>query len=149
MIFSERCSVIGIDTSFLVAYELKEHRLHEASVAMARLKADEGFALASQVLAEFLHVTTDPRRLEKPLPMVDALDRAEAWWLAREVTPLGPEIASATLFLDWMRSYQIGRKRILDTQLAAVYRSHEVAVILTIDPRGFAGFPGLAPLVIS
>ncbi|HCN27908.1 MAG TPA: hypothetical protein DIT64_03820 [Verrucomicrobiales bacterium] len=69
---------IGIDTGFLVAAEVAEHPDHQ----VARLKiqqsrsAGDRFALAPQVMAEFLHVVTDPKRFSQPLSMEAALERA-------------------------------------------------------------------------
>ena len=68
-----------IDTGFLVAGEVAEHPDHQA----ARQKfqsfraAGDRFALVPQVLAEFVHVVTDPKRFTLPLTMEQALERAE------------------------------------------------------------------------
>lgn len=140
--------MIGVDTSFLVAFEIEEHRLHQAAVAFARKRKAERFALAPQVLGEFVHVVTDPRRLERPLEMGDALDRAGAWWEAKEVTQLFPTSQGTRRFLDWMSEFGLGRKRILDTQLAALYQINGVTAIVTTDARDFALFPELAPILL-
>ena len=61
----------GIDTGFLVAVEVVEHPRHapaQAKIASLVSAGDE-FALAPQVLAEFIHVVTDPRRFSQPLNM--------------------------------------------------------------------------------
>ena len=76
--------MIGIDTSFLVAFEDSSHQLHPAARSVAERYAAETFALAPQVLTEFVHVVTDPRRFEHPLTMNEALERASKWWDARE-----------------------------------------------------------------
>lgn len=61
----------GIDTGFLVAAEVAEHPDHQT----ARLKlqsfrsSGDRFALVPQVLAEFVHVVTDPKRFMLPLTM--------------------------------------------------------------------------------
>ncbi|MFP4426619.1 MAG: type II toxin-antitoxin system VapC family toxin [Spirochaetaceae bacterium] len=141
--------MIGADTSFLVAFEIREHRLHKAAVAFAHNRKEEGFALAPQVLAEFIHVVTDSRRLESPLEMSEALDRAEAWWEGREVTQLFPASQGTRRFLDWMKEFGLGRKRILDTQLAALYHSNGVTAIVTTDARDFARFPEMAPILLQ
>ena len=67
----------GIDTSLLVAAEVLSHPDH--SRARAKLQsvtqAGEQLALAPQVLAEFVHIVTDPRRFTAPLDMAAALPR--------------------------------------------------------------------------
>lgn len=70
----------GLDTSFLVAVEVSCHADHAA----ARLAADtlrrtgDRFAIAPQVLSEFVHIVGDPRRFTAPLTMVQALERAKS-----------------------------------------------------------------------
>jgi hypothetical protein len=39
-------------------------------------------AIAPQVLAEFIHVATDPRRFQIPLDLLQARNLAEQWWTA-------------------------------------------------------------------
>jgi hypothetical protein len=54
-------------------------------------------ALAPQVLTEFIHVVTDPRRFSRPLAMVEAVERAQHWWEAREVRPMLPGVDATRL----------------------------------------------------
>ena len=71
----------GFDTGFLVAAEVQGHSEHEAArsrLAEMRLAGDR-FARAPQVLAEFIHVVTDPKRFTEPLSMAAAIERAEVW----------------------------------------------------------------------
>jgi predicted nucleic acid-binding protein len=69
----------GLDTGFLVAAEVSEHADHAgARLTLSELsKAGDRFALAPQVLAEFLHVVTDPNRFAHPLAMPEARRLAE------------------------------------------------------------------------
>ena len=59
----------GLDTGFLVAAEVTEHGEHTgARATLARLlAAGDLIAMAPQVLAEFIHIVTDPRRFRQPL----------------------------------------------------------------------------------
>ena len=61
----------GLDTGFLVAAEVREHVAHaNARATLARVLSTSDFiAIAPQVLAEFIHVVTDPRRFTQPLDM--------------------------------------------------------------------------------
>ncbi len=61
----------GLDTGFLVAAEVTEHVEHTgARDTLARLlSAGDLIAIAPQVLAEFIHIVTDPRRFVQPLDM--------------------------------------------------------------------------------
>jgi len=99
-------------------------------------------------LAEFIHVSTDARRFDSPLTQEDALKRAKKWWNVREVTPVFSTTGSTARFLDWMGEFDLGRKRILDTLLAASYVASGVQSIVTLDLRDFARFPSLAPITL-
>lgn len=132
----------GVDTSLLVAREVSGHPLHGAARALVArlLDGGDGLALAPQVLAEFIHVVTDPRRFSKPLTMTHARERAERWWTAKEVVAALPGEHTVPLFLGWLREHDLGRKRLLDTLLAATYLSNDVASILTTNARDFHVF---------
>ena len=134
--------IYGVDTTFLIELEAVESRGHEAARRWLRraLGNDGRLVLAGQVLTEFLHVISDPARFERPLTVSAAVDRAEAWWTAREVTPVHPSDASVSVFLDWMRQHWLGRKRLLDTMLAATYFTHGVRDIVTSDARDYSVF---------
>ena len=95
----------GIDTGFIVAAEVAEHARHSAArQALARLfAAGDRVALAPQVLAEFIHVVTDPRRFTQPVSTEDARNLAEQWWTATEVDHAYPDSATTKQFLDWAR----------------------------------------------
>lgn len=133
---------IGIDTSFLVAVECIEHPEYAASrELLADLVAeDEQFALNPDVLSEFVHTVTDPKRFPTPLSMPDALIRAEYWRTARESTLVFPATASTKLFIEWMNQFRLGRKRLRDTMLAASYFSAGVTRIATLNAKDFTVF---------
>jgi predicted nucleic acid-binding protein len=132
----------GLDTSFLVAVEVSSHAAHTASRARLQkfLKAGDTFALAPQILAEFIHVVTDPRRFSSPLELSQAIARAEIWWNATEVVHVFPTAESTLLFLGWLEEHRLGRKRLLDTMLAATFDASDVASILTLNRDDFAVF---------
>ena len=106
---------IGLDTCFLVAYEAADHEKNTASKALfeQRLFNGDDFALAPQVLAEFVHILTDQRRFDPALTTVEALERVELWWNAPEVTQVFPTDITVSTFAGWMRKHGLGRKRIL------------------------------------
>jgi predicted nucleic acid-binding protein len=132
----------GLDTSFMVALEVSGHPQHAAArSALDRiLVARETLAIAPQVLIEFIHVVTDPRRFEKPLSFAAASERAERWWNAEEVLAVFPREQSVPTMLNWLREHDLGRKRLLDTLLAATYLDNEITSILTTNARDFRVF---------
>ncbi|MEW6363476.1 MAG: type II toxin-antitoxin system VapC family toxin [Acidobacteriota bacterium] len=135
--------MLGIDTTFLVQAEIEETPGHDLALSYVRKSMagrPECACLAAQVLAEFIHVTTDPRRFLRPLSLPRAIERAAFWWNAREVRPVFPDADATSLFLSWMEKHRLGRKRILDTLLGATYFTNGVTDLLTADPRDFAIF---------
>ncbi len=132
----------GLDTGFLVAAEVTEHAEHIAARdTLARLiSAGDLIAIAPQVLAEFIHIVTDPRRFAQPLDMTAARQLAEEWWTAREVVRVFPDDAATHQFLAWLQQYSLGRKRLLDTFLAATYGQAGIQSLLTTNQTDFIVF---------
>ncbi len=133
---------IGIDTSFLVAVECVEHPEYAAARELLGefVTTDEKLALNPDVLSEFVHTVTDPKRFPLPLTMSEALDRAEYWATANELTLVSPTLPSTKLFLEWMGQFRLGRKRLRDTMLAASYFSAGVTRIVTLNAKDFRVF---------
>jgi predicted nucleic acid-binding protein len=123
----------GVDTDFLVAAEIRDHPFHHLADELLRRLLAEGhdFAISPQTLAEFIHVVTDPRRMPQPLSMADAINRAEHWWQAAEVVRVFPEGQCVTDFLQWLKRHQLGRKRLIDTLLAATFHRAGIHRIIT------------------
>jgi predicted nucleic acid-binding protein len=132
----------GLDTGFLVAAEVTEHADHAAARnTLARLlSAGDLIAIAPPVLAEFIQIVTDARRFAQPLDMTAAGSLAEQWWTAREVVRVFPDDAATRQFLAWLQQFSLGRKRLLDTLLAATYRQAGVQSLLTTNQADFAVF---------
>ena len=80
----------GIDTGFLVAAAVREHGAHaSARATLARVvAAGDVIAIAPQVLGEFIHVVTDPRRFTQPLDMKAAHDVSEQCWTSSDVVQM-------------------------------------------------------------
>jgi len=125
-----------------VQLEVSGHPGHRKAQGLLEdvLGREEPLALAPQVLSELVHVVTDLRRFERPLSMGRALARAQGWWWAPEVLQCLPNDQTTGLFLQWMNQHRLGRKRLLDTQLAATYFSNDVHSILTTNARDFQVF---------
>lgn len=141
----------GIDTGFLVALELDEHTEHVAARALLSglISNHDELALAPQELAEFIHIATDPRRFAKPLSMEDARKAGEAWWTASDVRQIFPDDMATRQFLAWMQKFSLGRKRVLDTMLAATYRQAGIQSLLTTNAADFAVFGGFTCITPS
>ena len=140
----------GVDTTFLLQLELVEAPLHAAAHEFLKreiLTTTEELAIVPQVLCEFIHVATDPRRFTRPLTVDQAIAKAHFWWNARQTRQILPTAAATDLFLSWLAQFQLGRKRLLDTQLAAILWTAGVRRLFTSNPRDFTlfGFHVLSP----
>ncbi len=137
--------IIALDTDVLVNWAMVGAPHHDA----CRLFFDENFAdahqlgLLPQIAFEFLHVVTDPRRFERPLSIGDASNLVRELWDASEVVRIdtGPLLLHRTL--DLLDSFRLGRKRILDTALAATLEEAGVSRLATLNGGDFAVFPFL------
>jgi predicted nucleic acid-binding protein len=132
----------GLDTSFLVAMEVTGHPQYAAAQAclLPPRQQNDRFALTPLVLAEFIHIVTDPRRFPSRLAMPAALLRAQQLWLATKVERIYPVAATVDHFLTWMRQYGLGRKRVLDTLLSATYFVAGIASVPTLNRADFETF---------
>jgi len=72
--------------------------------------------------------------------MEEALEICSQWWQARECRIVEPTQYSFPLFVNWMQRHRLGRKRVLDTLLAANYYSAGIKRIATTDWRDFRIF---------
>jgi len=132
--------VIGADTSFLVGLAIREHPAHPTCWRLFKeemLGQPGAMAVAPQVLAEFAHVVTDPRRFEHALDREAALALCEQWWQALECFHVSVDPEATVLFMAWMSELGLGRKRLLDTLLAASYHRAGVVRLASTDWRAF------------
>ena len=133
---------IGVDTTFLVQFTVREHSRHEAARVELerRISGGDILILTPQVISEFIHVVTDERRFERPLSTAEALQIARVWWEAAETEHVVPTSESVATFCEWMTQFSLGRKRILDTMLAATYYTHGIHCLLSSNARDYAVF---------
>ena len=104
------------------------------------LSAGDINAIGPQVLAEFVHVVTDPRRFAQPLDVNATHSVAEQWWTASDVVQVFPDADAVRQFLTWLKEFSLGRKRLLDTLLAATYRQAGIQSLLTTNQSDFLVF---------
>ena len=136
---------VGIDTDFLIRLAVLEHPGHATAVEMRdhHLRQGARFVLAPQVVSEFVHVVTDPRRFQNPLSMSQALEWVQLWLNAAEVNSTSPTPAALERFFAWMSEHNLGRKRILDTMLAATYVTAGINHLITSNSADYRIFRDL------
>jgi len=72
--------------------------------------------------------------------MPAALERAELIWNSTQVIRIFPDAAATSQFLAWMKRHRLGRKRLLDTLLAATHWFAGIRSIVTLNPADFDVF---------
>ena len=140
---------LALDTDVLVHWAMRGAPFHAAArkLVESEVRRRRGMiGITPQVIREFLHVCTDGRRFEHPLTMADALDQARSLWFARDVSRIvpGPRVLARTLEL--LDKLALGRKRILDTALAATLETAGVKRLATFNGEDFKIFPFLQVL---
>jgi len=117
-------------------------RHHRAARKLVRTEVAGGgsIAITLQVLWEFLHVVTDTRRFEIPMTMTEALNTSSELWDApnTERVIAGPRTAHRAFEL--LRALDLGRKRILDTALAATLEEAGIGRLATFNRKDFEVF---------
>jgi len=132
----------GLDCNILVQLALQDHPANSVTVAAVKAEVARGNALLVPplVINEFLHVVTDPKRFNPPLTMIEALDWIEEFLKNSAAKVPDTSAASIHQTLQWIRQFNLGRKRILDTYLAAILHSAGAKRLMTSNPADFAVF---------
>jgi predicted nucleic acid-binding protein len=111
----------------------------------------DSFVVVPSVLSEFIHVVTDRKRFDDPMPMEEARQRARRIWTQTETEQLHTDDIAMECFFDWHEKFRLGRKRLHDTMLAATLYTAGVTSLLTLNPSDFRIFdcfefhPDLSP----
>jgi predicted nucleic acid-binding protein len=142
--------MIGLDCNILVQLAFADHPAHTKTVAAVQNETQAGAKLVfpSLIINEFLHVSTDDKRFAPPLSMSDALDWVEELLKNPTVSLVEPNQAAMDQTIRWMRQFRLGRKRILDTHLAAILLTNGVDRLLTANPADFTIFGVLKIITI-
>ena len=134
--------ILALDTDVLVTWNMAGAPAH--SLVRRFIERELGgpgrLAVTAQVMFEFLHVVTDSRRFENPLEMDTAISRVREIWDAKDVVRLEPSTTVLHRTLELMGTHRLGRKRILDTALAATLEGAGVERLATFNGRDYQLF---------
>lgn len=134
---------LGIDTDVLVSWVMTGAARHRDAKHLIETEVREhggSLALTPQVVHEFLHVVTDPKRFERPLSMSEALQEVWGIWDSEEVVQVLPSVEVLPRTLELLADRKLGRKRILDTALAATLDLAGIHRLATFNPADFKIF---------
>ena len=135
--------IVALDTDVLVHWCMQgagHHLLVRQSLATYLGEPGARVAVTPQCLSEFVHVVTDSRRFPRPMTPLEAIRQADHLWRSEEVVPVLPTVTSVSRTFDLMTRYSLGRKRILDTALAATLECAGIGELWTFNDKDFALF---------
>ena len=137
--------MIGLDCNILVQLAIADHPANAKTVMAVQAETQRGEKLVFPplVATEFFHIVTDDRRFTPPLTLNEAIQWLEDFLANPSVGLIQPTSASLKQTLEWMLQYRLGRKRILDTHLAAVLYTSGITRLLTSNPGDFTVFTAL------
>ncbi len=136
----------GLDTNVLVYTHIPAMPDHEIvrRFLHAQLHDPETtLAVTAQILHEFVHVVTDPRRFEPPVAMAEALAITRLYLNRTNVDCVVTDAACVREAFDLLEQHALGRNRIADTLFAATLLHHDIHEVITCNPGDFRGFEGL------
>jgi len=142
--------IVALDTNVLVGWLMEGAHKHEAcrSLAMRLIRSDaHQVGLTSQVMWEWIHVVTDGRRFEHPMPMAEALTTAQRIWTAQETHPIETHRDVVPSVCQTMAYHGLGRKRVLDTALAMHLQLAGVTHLATLNDKDFRQFAFLTLII--
>lgn len=141
--------IVGIDTDVLVNWLMVGAVHHHPADEFIRETVANGnkLGVTPQTLHEVIHICTDARRFETPLSMNDAIAYTRKLWDGKEVARLLPTVAVLHRTLELLSVHALGRKRILDTALAATLEAADVLRLATFNAKHFEVF-GFLEIVV-
>lgn len=135
--------MLALDIDVLVAWAMEgaPHHTDVRILVERELARRRGrVVLTPRVMEEFLHVATDRRRFEQPFSMKAAIDYMQELLAVRDVLCIAEQAAVPARMLDLMSSFELGRRRILDTALAATLEAAGVRRLATFNGADFKVF---------
>jgi toxin-antitoxin system PIN domain toxin len=129
-----------IDVNVLIYAVNRQSQFHSPVLSWwnAALNGSEQIGLPWITISGFLRIMTNPRLLDSPLPVAEALDRVEAWLDQPAVSIVAERENHWSLFREFIADIGTGGNRTSDAHLAALAISRG-AVLASCD-RGFARF---------
>lgn len=133
---------IGLDTNFLVDLDWDESPRYEKVTKMFDewRKTDKEIYIFYNVFLEYLHTITDSRRFPSAFTMKQALGRVDYWQSHSRIKVIYPDEKDFSLCECWLKTYNLGRNRLIDTLIAASYYNNGITEIWTSNPKDFEIF---------
>ncbi len=138
--------ICGIDANVLIYSAIESMPEHKPVLSFFERRVLTGeltCAVSFLALLEFIHITTDAKRFRNPLDIEESITIAEQYWQATNWHRLLPQFTTGARAFGLLREHKIGRKRLLDTYLAANLLENGITSLITCDTDDFKIFRDL------
>jgi len=136
----------GLDTNVLIYAQMPvfpEHEIVRKFLLAQLALPDMTLVVTPSILHEFVHIVTDGRRFDPPVPMVQAIMLARLCLGRNNVDCVSTNESILLEAFDLMEHYNLGRKRIADTLFAATLMHFGIRELITCNPDDFRLFKDL------
>lgn len=134
----------------LLMYAYSSGAIHHAKAKAwweGCLNGTEPVGLSWVVIYGFARLMTNPRVLESPIGMIEALDIVETWLKRPQVLALSPGARHLEMMKDLLRSSGGGSALTTDAAIASIAREHRAVVHSNdVDFLRFEGVTVVNPL---
>lgn len=141
---------MGLDTNVLITAHLPSvpgHVLVRAFLLDVLADSSHAFFITPNILHEFVHVITDTKRFDPPVPMFEALALARHYLGRSNIHCVAPDDTVLLHAFELLERYRLGRKRIADTLFAATLMHHDVTELVTLNAKDYQVFGNLRVIV--
>ena len=138
--------ICGVDANVLIYSAIESMPEHKRVLSFFERRVLTGHlscAVSFPILLEFVHITTDPKRFKPPLSIEESITIAEQYWQAANWRRMIPKSTTGSLAFALLREHKLGRKRLLDTYLAATLLDNGITSLITCDTDDFRVFSRL------
>jgi toxin-antitoxin system PIN domain toxin len=135
--------VILVDANILLYAEDSLSAHHEPARAWwdAQLSGSATVCLCWPTLTAFIRITTNARLHQRPLTLIEAVDRVQSWFAQPFVRTIHPTEQHWDIFRRMLREGNATANLVSDAHLAALAVEHSCELYST--DADFARFPGL------
>lgn len=134
---------IAVDTNILIYAHVARFPEHDRARGWVQRQLelpDVVLVTTPLLLNELVHVITDPRRFEPPVPVREALEISRNWIGRSNVECLSIDEEATAIAFDLIDRHGLGRSRLADTLLVGTMLVHDVTVLATRNTRDFSQF---------
>jgi len=137
-----------VDSNVLVYafHEEAEHHAASRSLLNRGQRGGAALCIASQNLAEFYAITTNPKRVTKPRQAGEALDAVKLILAMPGMTLIPTPADIVERWVTLVHHHPVTRGNVYDAQLAATMLANNVRQIYTYDVAHFRRFPEIEVL---